>query len=212
MKVAVLASGRGSNLQALIDRARGPDRAGFQIELVVSDQPAAAALARAQTAGVRTAVVAPARNESREAFDTRLAGVLDRAGVDLVCLAGFMRILGRAFVDQWRGRLVNIHPSLLPAYPGLDTHARVLRDGGARHGCTVHWVRPAVDAGPIIAQAPVPVLSTDDEESLAARVLAAEHRLYPEAVAGIAAGRVRDPDPAGTGRPGQPTISIAEKK
>ena len=191
LNVAVLVSGRGSNLQALLDRA--VSRAAFRVAVVVSDQPDAPALERAAAAGVPAAVVAPAAGERRAAFDARLAAALARRGVELVCLAGFMRILGPAFVGRWRGRLVNIHPSLLPAYPGLDTHARALRDGVTRHGCTVHWVRPEVDAGPVIAQAAVPVRSTDDPATLAARVLSAEHRLYPEVVAGIAAGRLQDP-------------------
>lgn len=191
LNVAVLVSGRGSNLQALLDRAAS--QAGFRVAVVVSDQPDAPALERAAAAGVPVAVVAPAAGERRAAFDARLDTALASRGVELVCLAGFMRILGPGFVGRWRGRLVNIHPSLLPAYPGLDTHARALRDGATRHGCTVHWVRPAVDAGPVIAQAAVPVWRTDDPATLAARVLSAEHRLYPEVVAGIAAGRLQDP-------------------
>lgn len=191
LNVAVLVSGRGSNLQALLDRAA--PHAGFRVAVVVSDQPDAPALERAAAAGVPVAVVAPAAGERRATFDARLDTALARRAVELVCLAGFMRILGSAFVGRWRGRLINIHPSLLPAYPGLDTHARALRGGATRHGCTVHWVRPEVDAGPIIAQAAVPVRRTDDQATLAARVLSAEHRLYPEVVAGIAAGRLRDP-------------------
>ena len=209
LNVAVLVSGRGSNLQALLDRAAIAAGAGFRIALVVSDQPGAVALERAAMAGVSAVVIEPAAGERRAAFDTRLSDVLERAGVELVCLAGFMRILGSGFVDHWRGRLINIHPSLLPAYPGLDTHARVLRDGVRRHGCTVHWVRSEVDAGPVIAQAAVQVRPDDDPASLAGRVLAAEHGLYPEVVAGIAAGRLSDPEGSG---PVQPTMSSAEKK
>ena len=209
LNVAVLVSGRGSNLQALLDRAAIAAGAGFRIALVVSDQPGAVALERAATAGVSAVVIEPAAGERRAAFDTRLSDVLERAGAELVCLAGFMRILGSGFVDRWRGRLINIHPSLLPAYPGLDTHARALRDGVRRHGCTVHWVRSEVDAGPVIAQAAIQVRPDDDPASLAARVLAAEHGLYPEVVAAIAAGRLSDPEGSG---PVQPTMSSAEKK
>ncbi len=213
LNVAVLASGRGSNLQALLDRAAVAAGAGFRIALVVSDQPGAAALERAATVGVSAVAIEPAAGERRAAFDSRLSVVLERAGAELICLAGFMRILGPDFVDRWRGRLINIHPSLLPAYPGLDTHARVLRDGVRRHGCTVHWVRSEeVDAGPVIAQAAVPVRPGDDPATLAARVLSAEHGLYPEVVAAIAAGRLSDPGGIGPGGPVQPTMSSAEKK
>ena len=212
MRVAVLASGRGSNLQALLDRAADSGSAGYRVVLVVSDQRNAAALSRARAAGISAAVVERRTGEQRSGFDARLAAVLDRADVDLVCLAGFMRILGPAFVERWRGRLVNIHPSLLPAYPGLDTHARALHDDADRHGCTVHWVRSEVDAGPIITQVSVPVLPGDDPETLAARVLVQEHRIYPDAVSGIAAGRYRDPGGTGPGGTGQPTMSTAEKK
>ncbi len=210
LNAAVLASGRGSNLQALLDRA-GP-AARFRIAVVVSDRPAAPALERAAAAGVPTTVVRPRPDEPRAGFDARLDAALAGTGAGLVCLAGFMRILGPAFVARWRGRLINIHPSLLPAYPGLDTHARALRDGVRRHGCTVHWVRPAVDAGPVIAQAAVPVEPADDPATLAARVLSAEHRLYPEVVAGIAAGRLADPAGTAPRRPAHPAISSAEKK
>lgn len=212
LNVAVLVSGRGSNLQALLDRAAVVAGAGFRIALVVSDQPGAAALERAAAAGVSAVAIEPEAGERRAAFDTRLSVVLERAGVKLICLAGFMRILGSGFVDRWRGRLINIHPSLLPAYPGLDTHARALRDGVRRHGCTVHWVRSDVDAGPVIAQAAVPVRPDDDPASLAARVLSAEHGLYPEVVAAIAAGRLSDPGGIGPGGLVQPTMSSAEKK
>lgn len=212
MRVAILASGRGSNLQALLDRAAASGSAGYQVVLVVSNQRNAAALRRARAAGISAVVVERRPGEQRSAFDARLAAVLDCADVDLVCLAGFMHILGPAFVERWRGRLVNIHPSLLPAYPGLDTHARALHDGVDRHGCTVHWVRSEVDAGPIVAQASVPVLPSDDPEALAARVLVQEHRIYPDAVSGIAAGRYRDPGGTGPDRASQPMRSTAEKK
>ncbi len=210
LNVAVLVSGRGSNLQALLDRSAAGAR--FRIGLVVSDRADAGALARAAAAGVPARIVRARAGELRAGFGVRLDAALAGAGIDLVCLAGFLRILGSGFVARWRGRLLNVHPSLLPAYPGLDTHARALRDGALRHGCTVHWVRPAVDAGPIIAQAAVPVEPTDDPATLAARVRAAEHRLYPEVVAGIAAGRLADPGGTARLRPDQPAISISEKK
>jgi phosphoribosylglycinamide formyltransferase 1 len=190
LRVAVLISGRGSNLQALIDEcARGGSAA--EIVLVVSNVPGAAGLDRAARAGIPTATVDHRGFSSRAAFETALDERLLAADVGLVCLAGFMRLLTAAFVERWRDRLINIHPSLLPSYKGLDTHARVLADGVRFTGCTVHFVRPDMDAGPIIAQAAVPVRDDDDAESLAARVLQAEHRVYPLALRLIAAGRVR---------------------
>lgn len=190
LKVGVLISGRGSNLQALIEACA---RADFpaEIRLVVSNRADAPGLARAASAGIPTRVIPHDDYPTRDAFDAALDAALGAAGVELVCLAGFMRLLGGAFVGRWRDRLVNIHPSLLPAFPGLDTHARVLAAGVRFTGCTVHFVREAVDDGPIIVQAVVPVLAGDDGASLAARVLAAEHRAYPLALRLIAEGRVR---------------------
>ena len=190
LKVAVLISGRGSNLQALLDACAVP---GFpaRIVLVISNLPGAAGLQRAEAAGVPAAVVDHRAFAGREAFEAALNQALDAAGTDLVCCAGFMRVLTRGFVDRWRDRLINIHPSLLPAYKGLDTHKRALADGVRFAGCTVHYVRADVDAGPIIVQAAVPVLPGDDEAALAARVLDAEHRCYPLALRLIADGRVR---------------------
>ncbi|HUZ73815.1 MAG TPA: phosphoribosylglycinamide formyltransferase [Stellaceae bacterium] len=190
LKVAVLISGRGSNLAALIACCAAPDFPA-EIRLVLANRAAAAGLAHAARAGIPYGVIPHRGFARREDFDAALDRALADAGIELVCLAGFMRLLGDAFVARWRDRLVNIHPSLLPAFPGLDTHARALAAGVRFTGCTVHFVRPAMDQGPIIVQAAVPVLPGDDEAHLAARVLAAEHRAYPLALRLIAAGRVR---------------------
>jgi phosphoribosylglycinamide formyltransferase-1 len=188
-RVAILISGRGSNMAALIEAARAPDYPA-EIVLVISNRPEAGGLATAAISGVATAVVDHTVFPDRAAFEAALDARLVAAKVDIVCLAGFMRVLSAAFVNRWRDRLINIHPSLLPAYPGLDTHARALAAGAKVHGCTVHFVCEAVDDGPIVAQAEVPVLPNDTPETLAARVLEAEHRLYPEALALVASGRV----------------------
>ncbi len=193
MKVAVLISGRGSNLQALID-ACAPADFPAEIRLVLSNRADAAGLERARRAGIPAQVVSHREYGTRAEFDAALDRALEAAGIELVCLAGFMRVLGDAFVARWRDRVVNIHPSLLPAFPGLDTHARALAAGVRFTGCTVHFVREAVDDGPIIVQAAVPVLPGDDSDKLAARVLAAEHRAYPLALRLIAEGRVRIAD------------------
>ena len=187
--VAVLISGRGSNLQALIEAARDPAHAA-SIALVVSNEPSAAGLSRAVAADIATDVVSHRDFATRSDFETALTARLESAGAEIVCLAGFMRVLTGGFVQRWRDRLINIHPSLLPAFPGLDTHARALEAGVKVHGCTVHFVRSKVDAGPIIGQAAVPVLPEDTEASLAERVLAAEHRLYPRCLDLVAAGQV----------------------
>ncbi len=189
-RTAVLISGRGSNLQALIDAAAAPDYPA-EIVLVLSNRPDAKGLERAAAAGIPTSVVPHRDYETRAAFEAALTEVLSEAGAELVCLAGFMRVLTEAFVGRWQGRLVNIHPSLLPAFPGLDTHARALAAGVKLHGCSVHLVSAEVDEGPIIGQAAVPVLPGDDEAALAARVLEAEHRLYPLCLGLLAADRVR---------------------
>ena len=188
-RTAVLISGRGSNLQALIDAAAAPDYPA-EIVLVLSNRPDAKGLERAAAAGIPTSVVPHRDYETRAAFETALTEVLSEAGAELVCLAGFMRVLTEAFVGRWRGRLVNIHPSLLPAFRGLDTHARALAAGVKLHGCSVHLVSTEVDEGPIIGQAAVPVLPGDDEAALAARVLEAEHRLYPLCLGLLAGDRV----------------------
>jgi phosphoribosylglycinamide formyltransferase-1 len=189
LKVAVLISGRGTNLQALIDACATP---GFPAEIacVISNRADAAGLQRASDAAIRTQVIPHRDYGSREAFDVALTAALETVGVDLVCLAGFMRLLTPGFVARWRDRLINIHPSLLPAFPGLDTHARALAQGVRFSGCTVHFVRAEMDNGPIIVQAVVPVLPSDDASKLAARVLDAEHKAYPLALRLIAEGRV----------------------
>jgi phosphoribosylglycinamide formyltransferase-1 len=190
LKAAVLISGRGSNLQALIGDCARAD-APAEIALVLSNVAGAAGLARAEAAGIATATVDHKGFPSRAAFEDALQHCLDKAGVELVCLAGFMRLLTAPFVERWRDRLINIHPSLLPSYRGLDTHARAIADGVRFAGCTVHFVRAEVDAGPIIVQAAVPVHADDDAGRLAARVLEAEHRCYPLALRLIASGRLR---------------------
>jgi phosphoribosylglycinamide formyltransferase-1 len=195
MSVAILISGRGSNMRALVE-------AGLPIAAVISSDGSAAGLAYARARGLPTAVVAHTAFPSREAFDDALAGEVDRFRPRLVALAGFMRILTPAFVRRYDGRLLNIHPSLLPAFPGLHTHARALAAGVKVHGATVHFVTPELDHGPIVIQAAVPVRPGDDEDALAARVLAQEHRIYPQAVRWflddrltLEAGRVRVAEP-----------------
>jgi phosphoribosylglycinamide formyltransferase-1 len=190
LRVAVLISGRGSNLQALIDSCAGAGSPA-EIALVMSNVPGAAGLDRARDAGIETATVSHRDFPDRESFEARVTAVLEKAAIDLVCLAGFMRLLTAGFVERWRDRLINIHPSLLPAYTGLHTHERALADGVRFAGCTVHFVRAETDAGPIVVQAAVPVHPDDDADSLAARVLTAEHRCYPLALRLIAEGRVR---------------------
>jgi phosphoribosylglycinamide formyltransferase-1 len=191
MSVVVLISGRGSNLQAMLE-------AGIPVSAVISNRADAGGLAIAARHGVATAVVEHGRFGSRDAFDEALAAEVDRHAPRLVALAGFMRVLTPGFVARYAGRLVNIHPSLLPEFPGLDTHARALAAGVKRHGCTVHFVTEQLDHGPVIAQATVPVLPGDDEAALAARVLAQEHLIYPRAIRwflegmlAIEGGRVR---------------------
>ncbi len=189
-RIAVFISGRGSNLQALIDaRSRG-DLAG-DIGVVASSRSRAPGLEKARKAGIDHRVVEASDYASREAFDAELDHVANQAGCSLICLAGFMRILTPGFTQAWRDRILNIHPSLLPAFPGTACHRRVLESGVMITGCTVHFVRPRPDAGPIIAQAAVPVLSGDDEKSLADRVLVAEHRIYPLALNLVLQGRAR---------------------
>ena len=176
-RVAILISGTGSNMVALAEAMAAPDLPARPV-VVVSNMPGAAGLEKAAARRIPTEVV-DHRGRPRAAFEADLAAALARHGPELICLAGFMRILSPGFVARWPGRILNIHPSLLPAYPGLDTHARALADGVAEHGCTVHEVTAALDAGPILGQARVPVRSGDTVDSLAARVQAAEHRLYP---------------------------------
>ncbi len=189
LKVAVLISGRGSNLEALIAACSTP---GFpaEIALVIANREDAGGLAHAAKANIATRVVPHKSYPSREAFDGALIAALEKSGIELVCLAGFMRLLTPGFVTHWRDRLINIHPSLLPAFPGLDTHERALAAGVRFAGCTVHYVWAEMDSGPIIVQAAVPVLAGDDADTLAARVLIAEHRAYPLALRLIGEGRV----------------------
>ena len=187
MRLGLLISGRGSNLQALIDAGADPAYPA-EISIVVSNRADAAGLARAAAAGIPTAVIP---HDDRGSFAAEADARLRERGVELACLAGFMRILDTGFVEAWRDRMVNIHPSLLPAFPGLHPQRQALAAGVRFTGCTVHFVRPEIDTGPIIAQAVVPVHPDDDEGSLAARILAAEHRLYPLAVRLIAEGRAR---------------------
>ena len=194
-RVGVLISGRGSNLQALTDATQAPGYPA-EIVLVISNVPSAQGLARAEAAGIPTRTINHKDFASREAFDAALTGALEDAGVELLCNAGFMRLHSEGFVRHWWNRHLNIHPSLLPAFKGLRTHARVLEEGAQLTGCTVHFVRPELDSGPIVAQAEVPVLDGDTPESLAGRVLAAEHRLYPHALRLVASGAVRVEDEA----------------
>jgi phosphoribosylglycinamide formyltransferase 1 len=190
-RVAVLISGRGSNMAALIEAAKDPTYPA-EIALVVSNNPEAGGLARAQAAGIPIAVVDHRPfGKDRESFERALQAKLDENRIELVCLAGFMRLLTARFTTAWQGRMINIHPALLPAFRGLDTHARALAAGAATHGATVHFVVPEMDAGPIIAQASVPVLPGDTAESLAARVLTVEHEIYPAALRALAEGRAQ---------------------
>jgi phosphoribosylglycinamide formyltransferase-1 len=189
-RVGVLISGRGSNLQALIEACKAPAYPA-EIVLVVSNVPNVQGLAHAEDADIATRTINHKDFASRETFDAAVSEALRQSKVDLVCNAGFMRLHSENFVQDWWNRHLNIHPSLLPAFPGLNTHARVLQAGAKISGCTVHFVRPAMDTGPIVAQAAVPVLPGDTEDSLAGRVLAAEHRLYPHALRLVASGVVR---------------------
>ena len=190
MKIGVLISGRGSNLKALIDACAEPGFRG-KIALVVSNRPNAGGLAVAEAAGIPTLVIDHKEFSTRETFDAELDHALSKAGVELVCNAGFMRILTDGFVEKWRDRQLNIHPSLLPAFKGLHVHQRALDAGVKITGCTVHFVRPEMDEGPIVAQAAVPVLPGDTAETLGQRVLEAEHRLYPLALKLVVEGRAR---------------------
>jgi phosphoribosylglycinamide formyltransferase-1 len=188
-RVAILISGRGSNMAALIEAAREPGYPA-EIALVISNRPDAKGLALAQASGIATAVVDHRAFATREAFDAALQEKLAAANIDIVCLAGFLRMLTPGFVEGWRGRMLNIHPSLLPEFKGLDTHARALATGAKMHGATVHLVVAELDSGPIVLQAEVPVREGDDEHSLGARVLEAEHRIYPAALRLVAEGKL----------------------
>jgi phosphoribosylglycinamide formyltransferase 1 len=190
-RVAVLISGRGSNMAALIEAAKDKNYPA-EIALVVSNKPDAGGLVTARTAGIATEVVEHARyGKDRAAFERALQAVLKQHRIEIVCLAGFMRVLTPWFVGQWQNRMLNIHPALLPAFKGLNTHKRALEAGVKMHGATVHFVVPEMDSGPIVAQGAVAVRPDDTEEKLAARVLAVEHRIYPLALKLMAEGRVR---------------------
>ena len=189
LAIVVLISGRGSNLQSIIDSITG-DTLPADLRAVISNCGDALGLERARQAGVSTEVVDHRRFSDRASFDRALADVIDRHGAELVILAGFMRILGAEFVARYRGRLINIHPSLLPAFRGLDTHRRALEAGVAEHGASVHFVTEELDGGPVIVHARVPVLPGDTAEVLAARVLEQEHRILPETIRWFAQGRL----------------------
>ena len=189
-RVAVLISGRGSNMASLIEAARRPDYPA-EIALVASNRPDAGGLAHAEAAGIATAVVDHKAFPDRAAFEAALDGVLRRRGAELIALAGFMRVFTAGFVERWTGRMLNIHPSLLPLFKGLHTHRQALEAGVLVHGCTVHFVVPELDSGPIVAQAVVPVLPGDTEDTLAARILKQEHIIYPRALAMVASDRAR---------------------
>jgi phosphoribosylglycinamide formyltransferase-1 len=189
-RIVILLSGRGSNMEAIVTSCR---REAWHAEVVcaVSSKSTAAGLAFAAANGIATAVVDPRSHPSRDAFEAGLIEVIEAHAPDCVVLAGFMRVLSENFVTRYADRMLNIHPSLLPSFAGLDTHRRALAAGVRAHGATVHFVSPVVDAGPIVAQAVVPVMADDTEDSLAARVLASEHRLFPQAIRWFLSGQAR---------------------
>lgn len=188
-RVVILVSGRGSNMAALIDAAKSPD---FPAEIVgvISNRADAKGLAIAAAKGVSASVI-PSKGVSREEHDAAIDRALEAAKADIVCLAGYLKLLTDGFVAKWQGRMINVHPALLPLFKGLNTHERAIEAGVRIHGCTVHFVTPEMDDGPIIAQSAVPVLISDDAEMLGARVLASEHQLYPQALALLADGKVK---------------------
>ncbi len=190
IKTAVLVSGRGSNMQAIIEAAADPAYPA-EIALVISNKQNAPALTLAEAAGIATHALPHKDFADRDSFDAAMTKLIAAAGCELVVLAGFMRLLSTSFCERWQDRLINIHPSLLPSFKGLDVHQRMIDAGVRFAGCTVHFVRPEMDTGPIIAQAVVPVHASDDADALAARILTQEHRIYPLAVQWIAEGRVR---------------------
>ncbi len=189
-RVLVLISGGGSNLQTLIDASRSDDCA-YEIVHVISNQPEAYGLTRAEQTGIAARCLDHKGFKDRSLFDAALAQMIDDVSPDLIVYAGFMRIMGADFVSRYEGRMINIHPSLLPNFPGLHTHARALEAGVTIHGCSVHWVTAGVDEGAIIGQAAVPILPGDTPDDLAARVLVQEHRLYPACVQAVASGRAK---------------------
>jgi phosphoribosylglycinamide formyltransferase-1 len=190
LRVSVLISGSGSNLQALIDMCAKEDSPA-EIIRVISNIESAYGLERAKEAGIKTTVIDHKKYDGRESFEDAIHQVLDSDNIELVCLAGFMRLLTDGFVQKWRDRLINIHPALLPSFKGLHTHERALEAGVKFHGATVHYVRPAMDEGPIIVQAAVPVLPSDTADELGKRVLAEEHKIYPLALKMIAERKIR---------------------
>jgi phosphoribosylglycinamide formyltransferase-1 len=211
LKLVVLISGRGSNLRSIIEATRSGAVAA-RIAAVISDKPEALGLDHARAAGIPPIVVNRRDYPDRSAFEKALRAAIDASGADLIVLAGFMRILGAEFVRAYQGRMINIHPSLLPAFPGLDTHRRALEAKVAEHGASVHLVTSEVDGGPVILQARVPVLPGDDPDTLAARVLAEEHRIYPLVIGWIADGRltVRGDTPHFDGQPLNKPLDYAE--
>ena len=192
-RVAVLISGRGSNMASLIEAARDKTYPA-KIILVISNKEDAAGLSLAKSHGIEAIAISHKSFPDREAHDAAINAALEAAGAELVCLAGYMRIMTPGLIGKWAGKMINIHPSLLPALPGLHTHERALQAGAAEHGCTVHFVTAGVDEGPVISQASVPVLPGDTAQTLGARVLAEEHKLYPAALRLVAEGRVRMED------------------
>ena len=190
MRVAVLISGRGSNMEALIE-ACADESFPAEIALVISNNAKAAGLGYAKKSGIMTKVIDHRKFEDRDSFDAVITNTLKAASIELICLAGFMRVLNPSFVNSWRDRIINIHPSLLPAFKGLHTHERVIKAGARFTGCTVHFVRPEMDDGPIIIQAAVPITGEDTPETLAAKVLEFEHKIYPEALRLVATRSAR---------------------
>ena len=190
LNTAILISGEGTNMQALIDRCN-EGKIAAKIAVVVANVTNAQGLKRAQTAGIPTTVIDHKKYPNRVSFENEITGKLNEKKIEMICLAGFMRLLTKNFVNRWRNRLINIHPSLLPSYKGLNTHQRALKDGVKFTGCTVHYVRPKMDSGPIIAQAVVPIFPDDNLKTLSKRVLAAEHRCYPLALGMIANGKAK---------------------
>lgn len=190
LKVGVMVSGGGSNLQALIDACADPDHPA-EIVLVLSNRPGVRALERAEAAGIPAAIIDHKLYADRATFDADMQKALNTAGVEFICLAGFMRLLTTEFVEHWSGRMINIHPSLLPSFKGLNVQQRAIDAGARFSGCTVHFVTPEMDVGPIIQQAVVPIQQDDTGDTLAARILVQEHRIYPASLRWVAEGRVR---------------------
>ena len=190
LKLCILISGRGSNLKSLIDACKAEDFPA-EIALVISNDTEAYGLKRAEEAKVPSYVISHKEFSTRDHFDDTMAKKIKKYNVDLICLAGFMRILGDKLIDQWKNKIINIHPSLLPSFKGMNIHQRVIDSGVKFSGCTVHFVRCEMDSGPILLQAIVPVLPGDDAKTLAARILKQEHRVYPKAIKMIASGRVK---------------------